>query len=204
VTKNFCGVFTNQQKLVLFINRVFYFDRPHRNVLDSDPAGQPSRTHPPPPSPQGSDPTTQIEALAKRCKKRLGAISMGQGQEPAAHALVAAGFTSGDCSGGGSVTGQLTFRKTTKNKTGNLVKPIVMSSQQKMVWLRGLSVRIGHSAQKKTMHFAYKVWFSSKVLIFAILAIRTVTEIRPVIIYVPSFLYQNPEIFLGCIVVCLH
>jgi len=45
---------------------------------------------------QGSDPTTQIEALAKRCKKRLGAISMGQGQEPAAHALVAAGFTSGD------------------------------------------------------------------------------------------------------------
>eukprot|EP00667_Euglena_gracilis_P002519 EG_transcript_2519 len=45
---------------------------------------------------QGSDPTSQVEALSKKWKKRLGAISMGQGQEAAAHALIAAGFQSGD------------------------------------------------------------------------------------------------------------
>eukprot|EP01012_Entosiphon_sulcatum_P023110 TRINITY_DN280_c0_g1_i1.p1 TRINITY_DN280_c0_g1~~TRINITY_DN280_c0_g1_i1.p1 ORF type:complete len:2686 (+),score=823.42 TRINITY_DN280_c0_g1_i1:5663-13720(+) len=45
---------------------------------------------------QGSDPTSQIEALAKKNKKKLAAISMGQGQEPAAHALVQSAFNTGD------------------------------------------------------------------------------------------------------------
>jgi len=45
---------------------------------------------------QGSDPTGQIEGLAKKRKKKISAISMGQGQEPAAHALVQNGFQTGD------------------------------------------------------------------------------------------------------------
>eukprot|EP00667_Euglena_gracilis_P000005 EG_transcript_5 len=45
---------------------------------------------------QGSDPTGQIEGMAKKRKKKISAISMGQGQEPAAHALVQHGFASGD------------------------------------------------------------------------------------------------------------
>lgn len=41
-------------------------------------------------------PTGQIEGMAKKRKKKISAISMGQGQEPAAHALVQHGFASGD------------------------------------------------------------------------------------------------------------
>eukprot|EP00998_Keelungia_sp_KM082_P000856 NODE_10_length_4254_cov_122.132542_g9_i0.p1 GENE.NODE_10_length_4254_cov_122.132542_g9_i0~~NODE_10_length_4254_cov_122.132542_g9_i0.p1 ORF type:complete len:1396 (+),score=542.74 NODE_10_length_4254_cov_122.132542_g9_i0:376-4188(+) len=45
---------------------------------------------------QGSDPTGMIEALAKRNKKKMSSISMGQGQEEAAHHLVSNGLLNGD------------------------------------------------------------------------------------------------------------
>eukprot|EP00658_Telonema_sp_P-2_P083320 TRINITY_DN8993_c0_g2_i1.p1 TRINITY_DN8993_c0_g2~~TRINITY_DN8993_c0_g2_i1.p1 ORF type:complete len:4024 (-),score=1669.66 TRINITY_DN8993_c0_g2_i1:145-12216(-) len=45
---------------------------------------------------QGSDPTTLIEVAAKKLKKRVVPISMGQGQEPAARAIVEAAWQNGD------------------------------------------------------------------------------------------------------------
>ena len=46
---------------------------------------------------QGSDPTSLIEnGIAKKMKKKVHPISMGQGQEPAAHALVDEAIRSGD------------------------------------------------------------------------------------------------------------
>lgn len=106
---------------------------------------------------------------------------MGQGQEPAAHALVAAGFTSGDCPGG-EISDRPVYIK--KNKFENrfyLVKPIVMSSQEikkNGIFLAPVTVYDDRKLRsKKTMHFAYQVWFSFEVLIFAILVIRTVAEI---------------------------
>ena len=44
----------------------------------------------------GADPTGSIEGLAKRCKKQLQTISMGQGQEEAAAALVQTAFRTGN------------------------------------------------------------------------------------------------------------
>lgn len=45
---------------------------------------------------QGSDPTTLIEATAKKLKKKIFPISMGQGQEEAAMAIVNAAWQNGD------------------------------------------------------------------------------------------------------------
>ena len=45
---------------------------------------------------QGSDPTTLIEAAAKKSKKKIHPISMGQGQEPAAKAIVESSWDNGD------------------------------------------------------------------------------------------------------------
>jgi len=44
---------------------------------------------------QGSDPTAAIMDLAKRMKRQVKAISMGQGQEPAARKLIQTGVTQG-------------------------------------------------------------------------------------------------------------
>ena len=44
---------------------------------------------------QGADPTAPIMELARKKKKAIKAISMGQGQEPAARKLIAAGVTAG-------------------------------------------------------------------------------------------------------------
>lgn len=45
---------------------------------------------------QGSDPTTLIESCAKKLKKKVGSISMGQGQEPAAKEIVEKSWSIGD------------------------------------------------------------------------------------------------------------
>merc|ERR1711881_491264 len=45
---------------------------------------------------QGADPTSHLEGLAKQHKRRINVISMGQGQEASAHAMVSHAWESGE------------------------------------------------------------------------------------------------------------